>query len=164
MYVNLSLQVGPRNFCTLVQNPGTRLAKRNGISDSHRPKLRHPQVKWLPNIYQSVSGFDHLFVGLIKLKTSEVISWQCLLLAVILWLFIVLPHWNAKSQTHDITPLPVTVYRHKVNLTLYYPLLSNITLEAITTHLIVFGLSRYSTHEANIYITMLTWRHTLKTW
>ena len=47
----------------------------------------------------------------------------------------VLPHWNAMPQTQDMTPRPVTVYRHGADLSLCYPLMLNITLEAITTYL-----------------------------
>ena len=56
-------------------------------------------------------------------------------------LTIVLPHWNAVPQTQDMTPQPVTVYRHRrVNLSLCYPLMWNITLEeATTTHFNVLG-------------------------
>ena len=35
----------------------------------------------------------------------------------------VLPHRNAMPQTQDMTPHPVTVYRHGVHLSLCYPLM-----------------------------------------
>ena len=46
----------------------------------------------------------------------------------------VLPHRNAMSQTQDMTPHPVTVYQHRANLSLCYPLMWNVTLEYTTTH------------------------------
>ena len=45
----------------------------------------------------------------------------------------VLPHWNAMPQTQDMTSHPVTVYRHRADLSLYYPLMWNVTLEYTTT-------------------------------
>ena len=44
----------------------------------------------------------------------------------------VLPHRNAVPQTQDIAPHPDTVYR--VELSLCYPLMWNVTLEYTTTH------------------------------
>ena len=41
----------------------------------------------------------------------------------------VLPHRNATLQTQDVTPHPVTVYRHGVDLSLCYPLMWNVTLD-----------------------------------
>ena len=46
----------------------------------------------------------------------------------------VLPHRNAMPQTQDMTPHPVTVYRHGADLSLCYPLMWNVTLEYIATH------------------------------
>ena len=40
----------------------------------------------------------------------------------------VLPHMNVMLQTQDMTPNPVTVYRHTADL-LSYPLMWNVTLE-----------------------------------
>ena len=53
----------------------------------------------------------------------------------------VLPHScrNAMSQTQDTTPHPVTVYRHRVDLSLCYPLMWNITLEYTANHFNVLG-------------------------
>ena len=44
-------------------------------------------------------------------------------------LTIVLPHRNAMQQTQDMTPHPVTVYGHRADLSLCYPLMWNIILE-----------------------------------
>ena len=44
----------------------------------------------------------------------------------------VLPHRNAMLQTQDMTPHPVTVYRHGADLSLCYPLMWNVTLEYYT--------------------------------
>ena len=49
-------------------------------------------------------------------------------------LTLVLPHRNAMPQTQDMTPLPVTVYRHRADLSLCYPLMWNVTLEYTATH------------------------------
>ena len=46
----------------------------------------------------------------------------------------VLPHRNAMPQTQDMTPHPVTVYRHRADLSLCYPLMWNVTLEYTATH------------------------------
>ena len=51
----------------------------------------------------------------------------------------VLPHKNAMSQTQDMTPHPVTVYRHGADLLLCYPLMWNVTLEYTATHFNVLG-------------------------
>ena len=56
-------------------------------------------------------------------------------------LTIVLPHWNAMLQTRDVTPHLVTVYRHRADLSLCYPLMWNVTLEATTTCFNVLGLT-----------------------
>ena len=49
----------------------------------------------------------------------------------------VLAHRNAKPQINDMTPHPVTVYRHEANMLLCYPLMWNVILEYTTTHFIV---------------------------
>ena len=54
----------------------------------------------------------------------------------------VLPHRNAMPQTHDTTPLPITVYRHRADMSLCYPLMWNITLEYTATHFNVLGQIR----------------------
>ena len=54
----------------------------------------------------------------------------------------VLPHRNAMPQTQDRTPHPVTVYRHRADLSLCFPLIWNVTLEYTTTHLNVLGQTR----------------------
>ena len=46
----------------------------------------------------------------------------------------VLSHRNAMPQTQVMTPHPVTLYRHRANLSLCYPLMWNATLEYTTTH------------------------------
>ena len=47
----------------------------------------------------------------------------------------VLPHRNAMLRTQDMTPHPVTVYRHRANLSRCYPLVWNVTLECTATQL-----------------------------
>ena len=54
----------------------------------------------------------------------------------------VLPHRNAMPQTPDMTPHPVTVYRHGADLSLCYPLMWNVTLEYTATHFNVLGETR----------------------
>ena len=44
---------------------------------------------------------------------SEVISWWCLLVAVIILPFIALPNWNAVPQGWDMTP---HIFRHRANV------------------------------------------------
>ena len=54
----------------------------------------------------------------------------------------VLPHRNAMSQTQDMTPHPVNIYRHKADLSLCYSLMLNVTLEYTTTNFNVFGVTQ----------------------
>ena len=54
----------------------------------------------------------------------------------------VLPHRNAMSQTQDMTPHRVTVYRHGTDLSLCYPLMWNVTLEYTAIHFNVLGQTR----------------------
>ena len=54
----------------------------------------------------------------------------------------VLPHMNAMPQTQDMTPHPITIYRHRADLSLCYPLMWNVTLEYTTTHFNVLGETR----------------------
>ena len=54
----------------------------------------------------------------------------------------VLLHWNAIQQTQDMTPHPVTVYRHRADLAMYYPLMCNVTPEATNFYIIVVGLTQ----------------------
>ena len=49
----------------------------------------------------------------------------------------VLPHRNVRLQTQDMTPHPVTAYRHRADL-LYYSLMWNVTLEYTATHFNVY--------------------------
>ena len=65
----------------------------------------------------------------------------------------VLPHRNVMPQTQDMTPNPITVYRHRVDLLLCYSLMWNVTLEYTTINFNVLGktrpeiLPRPSTHS-----------------
>ena len=67
----------------------------------------------------------------------------------------VLPHWNAMLQTHNMTPHPVTAYRYRADLSLCYPLMWIVTLEATSACFNVLGLTRWrnpsrpSTHAVN---------------
>ena len=54
----------------------------------------------------------------------------------------VLPHRNAMPQIQAMTPHPVTVYRHRADLSLCYPLMWNVTLEYTATQFNVFGKTR----------------------
>ena len=54
----------------------------------------------------------------------------------------VLPHRNAMPQTQGMTSHPVTVFRHRTYLSLYYPLMWNVILEYTATHFNVLGQSR----------------------
>ena len=54
----------------------------------------------------------------------------------------VLSHRNAMPQIQNMTPHPVTVYRHGADLSLCYPLMWNVTLEYTTTHCNVLGQTR----------------------
>ena len=67
----------------------------------------------------------------------------------------VLPLRNAMPQTQDTTHHPVTVYRHRADLSCY-PLMWNVTLEYTTTHFNVLGKTRpgnpsptFHTHQPN---------------
>ena len=80
----------------------------------------------------------------------------------------VLPqHRNAMPQTQDMTPHPVTVYRHGGDLSLCYPLMWNVTLEYTATHFNVFGETRpgnpsptFHTHQRTLNL-MLSWWSTV---
>ena len=79
----------------------------------------------------------------------------------------VLPHRNAMPQTQDITPHPVTVYRHGADLSLCYPLMWNVTLEYTATHFNVLGETRpgnpsptFHTHQRTLNL-MLSWWSTV---
>ena len=54
----------------------------------------------------------------------------------------VLPHRNAMPQTQNMAPHPVTVNRHRANLSLCYPLMWNVTLEYTATHFNVLGTGK----------------------
>ena len=71
----------------------------------------------------------------------------------------VLQHWNAMSQTQDVIPNPVTVYRYGADLSLCYPLMWDVTLEYRTTHFHVLCQTRSGntfptshTHQLNCMI------------
>ena len=59
----------------------------------------------------------------------------------------VVPHRNGTPQTQDMTPHPVTVYRHNADLSVCYPLTWNVTLEYTTTHSNVLGQTRSGNHS-----------------
>ena len=74
-----------------------------------------------------------------------------------------LPNRNAMPQRQDMTrTLPVTVYRHRADLSLCYPLMWNVTLEYTTTHFNVLGHIRsgnpsqtFHTHQRTLKSLML---------
>ena len=63
----------------------------------------------------------------------------------------VLPHRNAMPQTHDMTPLPVTVYRHGAELLMCSQWMWKVTMEYISPHLIVFGQIRPGNPSPTFY-------------
>ena len=67
-----------------------------------------------------------------------------------------LPHWNVMPQAQDMTSHPVTVYRHRADLSLCYPLMWSATLEATTTHFNVLGLTRPRNHIPDLPHTKRT--------
>ena len=76
----------------------------------------------------------------------------------------VLPHINAMPQTQDMTPNPVTVYRHGADLSLCYPLMWNVTLEYTATHFNVLGETRprnpsptFHTQQRTLNLMLLWW-------
>ena len=76
----------------------------------------------------------------------------------------VLPHRNAMPQTRDMTPHPVTVYRHGADLSLCYPLMWNVTLEYTATHFNVLGETRpgnpsptFHTQQRTLNLIHLWW-------
>ena len=76
----------------------------------------------------------------------------------------VLPHRIAMPQTQDITPHPITVYRHGADLALHYPLMWNVTLEYTTTHFNGLGETRpgnptptFHTHQRTLNLMLLWW-------
>ena len=73
----------------------------------------------------------------------------------------VLPHRNVMPQTQDTTPHPVTVYRHRADLSLCYPLMWNIALEYTATHFNVLGETRpgnpsttFHTHQRTLNLVV----------
>ena len=76
----------------------------------------------------------------------------------------VLPHRNAMPQTQDMTPHPITVYRHGADLSLCYPSMWNVTLEYTATHFNVLGETRpgnpsptFHTHQRTLNLMLLWW-------
>ena len=75
------------------------------------------------------------------------------------------PHRNTMPQTKDMTPHPVTVYRHGAKLSLCYPLMWNNTLEYTATHLNVLGKTRpgnspqtFHTHQRTLnFMIPISW-------
>ena len=76
----------------------------------------------------------------------------------------VLPHRNAMPQTQDTTPHPVTVYRHRANLSLCYPSMWNVTLEYTATHFNVLGETRPGNPSPNFHTHQLTFNLMLSWW
>ena len=54
----------------------------------------------------------------------------------------VLPHRNAMPQTQDMTPHPVTVYRHGADPSLWYPLMWNTQANAQLDDAVMVVVSR----------------------
>ena len=66
---------------------------------------------------------------------------------------------NTRHDTH-----PVTVYKHRTDLSLCYPLMWNVTLEYKATHFNVLGKTRpgdpsptFHTHQRMLNFMMLLW-------
>ena len=76
----------------------------------------------------------------------------------------VLPHRNAMPQTQDMTPHPVTVYRHKADLSMYYPLRWDVTLEYITTHFNVLGKTRSGNPSPTLHTNQRTFNLMMLIW
>ena len=65
-------------------------------------------------------------------------------------------------QTQDMTPNPVTVYRHKADLPLCYLLMWDVTLAYTTTHVLCQGRPEnpsptFHTHQQTLNLMMLLW-------
>ena len=76
----------------------------------------------------------------------------------------VLLHMNDMPQTQDMTFHPVTVYKHRADLSLCYQLMSNVILEYTSTHFNVLGNPRPGnlsptshTHQRTLNIMILIW-------
>ena len=68
------------------------------------------------------------------------------------------PHRNVIPQTQDMTTHPVTEFRHRADLSLYYTLMWNATLEYTATHYNFLGQTRsgkrsqaFHTHHRTLY-------------
>ena len=89
--------------------------------------------------------------------TTEVILWRFLLVAVVLWP--ICSHTGMSCCRQDMTRHPVTVYRHGADLSLWYPLIKNVTLEYTTIQLMswvrpdqditLFSLCNYKVNYRN---------------
>ena len=74
----------------------------------------------------------------------------------------------------DMTPHPVTVYRHRVNLSLCYPLMWNVTMEYTTTHFYVLCQTQsrnpsltFGTHQQMVAVSQKlgrNWTVPSKSW
>ena len=65
-------------------------------------------------------------------------------------------------QTQDTIPHPVTVYRHRADLSLCYPLMWNVTLEYTSTHFNILGQTlsgnpsaTFHSHQRKLTLMML---------
>ena len=70
----------------------------------------------------------------------------------------VLPHRNTMPQAQDMTPHPVTIYKHGANMSLYYPLMWNVTLLPILMSWVRPDreiLPRPSTHTFRTFNSMM---------
>ena len=63
----------------------------------------------------------------------------------------VLPHRNVMPQTQDMTPHPITIYKHRVDLSLCYPWMWNVTQEYTTTHFNVLGKTKSGNPSPTFY-------------
>ena len=76
----------------------------------------------------------------------------------------VLPHTYVMPQTQDMTPHPVTVYRHGAYLSLCYPFMWNVPLEYTAMHFNALGETRpgnpsltFHTHQWMLNLMLLWW-------
>ena len=75
--------------------------------------------------------FHVCLLGFNVALTSEVISRRCLLVL-----------WNAMPQSQGMKPQPATVYRQRTDLSFYYLVMWNVTVEYAITHFNVLGRTR----------------------
>ena len=67
----------------------------------------------------------------------------------------VLSHRNSMPQTQDMTPHPVTVYRHEADLSLCYPMMWNVTLEYTATNFKSFPDIRHTLANTQLDAVMV---------